>query len=355
MVKRQKRKINRIAKYFYLTIAILMIIFSISSIYNTVFSNNINIKKTYTYDSSFNLKYNVNLVKDNILIKDNIIDPNNLPIGSAYITDLIDNLDMNIAYNYKNPVKGSINYTYGITAVLNGTYTDNGSDKEVLNKQYTLLEPQNGSSNSGNIAINQDLNLNVKDYNDQIKLFEQTLNMKLKANLMLLFKVNIQTTINGKNFSVDYISNVKINLGDKTTEILGNLNDTKSGNLESTENANKQIDIKFIALDAALLLAGASLIIYVLTKTSVVNIMKNVYKLELNKILRICQDKIVQVSSPIQVKGEELVEVKDFQEIIKLSEELAKPILCYISKQEEEALFAVITNGALYRYILKGA
>ena len=82
--------------------------------------------------------------------------------------------------------------------------------------------------------------------------------------------------------------------------------------------------------------------------------MKNTYKLELNKILRICQDKIVQVSSPLQIRGDELVEVKDFQEIIKLSEELAKPILCYISKQEEEALFAVITNGVLYRYVLKG-
>ena len=49
----------------------------------------------------------------------------------------------------------------------------------------------------------------------------------------------------------------------------------------------------------------------------------------------------------------EIIEVKDFGELIKLSEELYKPILYWNSNQKEEAEFFVITNNVIYKFILK--
>ena len=72
---------------------------------------------------------------------------------------------------------------------------------------------------------------------------------------------------------------------------------------------------------------------------------------ELNKILRICQEKIVKVRNKPTIKQENIVEVKDFGEIIKLSEELFRPILYWESK-EEEAWFIVMSNDIVYRFIL---
>ncbi|MCL2859960.1 MAG: DUF5305 domain-containing protein [Oscillospiraceae bacterium] len=354
MRKKQKKKINRIAKYLYLSISVLMIVFAIGSIYNVAFSNDTSMKSIYTYDSNFKLNYNVNLIKDNILIKNNIVDPNNIPMGRVYVTDLLDNFDMNFGYNYKSSTKTEIDYTYKITAVLKGVYTEDGVDKEVLNKQYTLLEPKSESVNSDNVKIDENLKLNVRDYIEQIRLFEQTLGIKLKSNLALLLSVNVKTVIDGKNLSANYVSDVSLNIGEKTTDVSGKLTDDKTGGLEAAENTTKEVSAPLIVFDIVLLLIALFVIRYVLKQTTVVNIIRNEYKLELNKILKICQDKIVQVSSPLQIRGEETIEVKDFQEIIKLSEELSKPILCYISKQKEESLFAVITNGVLYRYILKG-
>ena len=55
----------------------------------------------------------------------------------------------------------------------------------------------------------------------------------------------------------------------------------------------------------------------------------------------------------MEISEANLIEVKDFGEIIKLSEELYKPILYWSSKEEEESWFCVVTNSVSYRYILK--
>ena len=93
---------------------------------------------------------------------------------------------------------------------------------------------------------------------------------------------------------------------------------------------------------------------YIVTKTQPINKIKNLYKYELNRILRLCQDKIVQVSAQPDVTASTIIDVKDFGEIIKVSEELFKPILYWASKETDEAWFYVMSNSVTYRYILKG-
>ena len=80
---------------------------------------------------------------------------------------------------------------------------------------------------------------------------------------------------------------------------------------------------------------------------------RNEFRQELNRILKICQDKIVQVSTKPIDKPEDVVLVKDFGEIVKISEELFKPILYYFDSQKEEAWFSVMSGKTTYRYILK--
>ena len=47
------------------------------------------------------------------------------------------------------------------------------------------------------------------------------------------------------------------------------------------------------------------------------------------------------------------VYVKDFGEIIKVSEELFKPILYWESKESTEAWFSVMSNEITYRFIFR--
>ena len=47
------------------------------------------------------------------------------------------------------------------------------------------------------------------------------------------------------------------------------------------------------------------------------------------------------------------MDVREFDEILKVSEELFKPILYWNNDKEEESWFCVLGNNMVYRYILK--
>lgn len=92
---------------------------------------------------------------------------------------------------------------------------------------------------------------------------------------------------------------------------------------------------------------------YIRFKTYTGYNIRNEFKFELNRILKSCQDRIVVVKSKLELEQENTIDVKDFGELIKLSEELFKPILYWISDEGEEAYFSVISNKINYRFILR--
>ena len=103
------------------------------------------------------------------------------------------------------------------------------------------------------------------------------------------------------------------------------------------------------------MLLSIYIIYYVRFKTKKFNAIRNEFKLELNRILKSCQDRIVIVKNQIDNDSESIIDVNDFGELIKLSEELYKPILCWISDnlEEEQAQFSVISNKVKYRFIFR--
>ena len=92
---------------------------------------------------------------------------------------------------------------------------------------------------------------------------------------------------------------------------------------------------------------------YITRNTVAINKIKNNYRKELNRMLRLCQDKLVKIKDKVDIKQENVVDVKDFGEIIKVSEELFKPILYWESKESTEAWFSVMSNEITYRFIFR--
>lgn len=227
-----------------------------------------------------------------------------------------------------------------------------GKSQKVWEKEYVLLEDKEGKSYSEELKIEQTLKLDLKEYNNHVKAFEQYIGMQLKCVMKLKFNVVVQTQIKGEEIKEEYVSNVSLDLGQKTTEILGDLTEQNSEYIMGEDANIENISIVNVIINIVLLIIGILMMRYILTKTVISHNIKNEYKLELNKILRTCQDKIVQVSRKIDVNETEIVEVRDFGEIIKLSEELSKPILCWIDKTKNEAWFCVISSKVTYCYVL---
>lgn len=347
----KKKRIRKSTRYFYIAIVTVMFVCSCGYILSSICKNKTTIKNEtiYSYTNKFKYNYNVNLIENEY-----IDEPTLGMEENAYITDLIDNIDLKINYQYQGDKETIVNYDYEVVGKIQGIYTYNGTEQRIWTKKYAVLEKQEKQTENGNILIDENLKLNLSSQNDLVKQFEKQMGMTIDAKFILTLNVNTTTIVEGKSVTNKYTTPISIDLGKKTTSILG------ENDKEETQYISKEIEVtnnnQEIQIVISLIVLFLSVLIYkyILTKTQPINKIKNIYKYELNRILRLCQDKIVQVSTQPDVTATTIIDVKDFGEIIKVSEELFKPILYWASKDIDEAWFYVMSNSVTYRYILKG-
>lgn len=354
--KRNKRNLTKLKLRNSTRVSLVMlslIIFAISSanFFKSLSKKDItNIEeKVYTYKNEYNLDYTVN-IKNNQFIPDAT-----LPSGQTYVSDLVNSLDMKMDYKYTASEKTNMIYNYKIDAILGASYTDNGQSYVVWNKTYNL-KTSDEMKTDGDISINEDVNIDYNKYHQEVKNFKQSMGMSLDSYLYVKLTVNTLTTINHQEVKNEYTSNFSVTVGDKIAIVDSKVPDTKVGSLKQ-ENTFKtsNIDVAKLIISLAIMAICLYIIYYIRFKTKKYNTIRNEFKLELNRILKSCQDRIVIVKNKAETDDETIIDVNDFGELIKLSEELYKPILCWISEDlnNQQAWFSVISNKIRYRFILK--
>lgn len=346
--RRKKNRIRKSTKYIFITIVIVLMVASFSNLLKNLSKENMGTKtkQIYSYQNQFHYDYNINLIPNKYVEK---IDKSEKNI--AYVTDLIQDTDLELNYQYKAQCESDLEYDYEIIGKTQAVYTKDGEEQKIIDQEDVLLEKQSKTVLSDKIDIQENLKLNLKEKNDMLNDFKQRMGMSITANYTVILKINVKTNIEEKEVVAQYAPTVVIDLADKTTKISG------ENNTEDTEYISKEYKtLNENPIMYVLDIIGIAIAIYLLryvSKARVTNRIKNEYRQELNRILKLCQDKIVQVSSKPEGRTENTVIVKDFGEIVKLSEELFKPILYYFDQEKEEAWFSVMSNQVVYRYVLK--
>ena len=215
-----------------------------------------------------------------------------------------------------------------------------------------MLQEKNIEEASDTIKVKEMLPLDLRDKNKLINEFKQQLGMTIDAKYTISLAIKVVTEIEGKEIVDEVTPSIVIDLAEKTTKILG------ENNLENTKYISEEVALSEKASQFRIFVDVVFMIIAIVALARVsrfrnVNVVRNEYKYELNRILRICHDKIVQVSTKPNDEEIEVVYVKDFGEIFKVSEELFKPILYFNAKENEEAWFSVMSGKTSYRFILK--
>lgn len=346
-MNKKKSKIRKSIRNFYIFLAISIIIVCISLISSELNKGNKTIEENLlSYHNKFDGNYVVN-IKKNDFIKDKT-----LPMEQVYITDLIDSIDMNLNYLYEATENAELKYSYSIVEVLEATYTKNSVKQKVWEEEFEIKPLVESTSTGKSIAINESINIDLEKYNNKIYKFEEKYSMGLDATLSIQLRVNVDSVVNETSFNNKYTSDIKIDLGEKTTQVYGDF-DVLEKEYVKNSYTTTIVSAMLITIYVLIILLAIIWLLHLLLKTKTTNILKNEYKLELNKILKYCGDKIVKLSQPMDLTNKEVIEVKDFGEIIKLSEELYKPVLYWASTEKEESDFFVITNTIIYRFKLK--
>lgn len=342
-------KIRKSVKYIAVCMSIILIIFSCVNIGKMITkTNTINSKKEiYNYTNKFKYDYTVNLI-ENQFIPTRTFEMSD----KAFITDLIDNINMNFYYNYEGSTDSTINYDYQIVGVLSAVYTADGTENKIWEKEDVIKPVVSTAKTGNNVAINENIIIDLKQQNALVKAFEDQMKMSVTANYKVMLKITTKTNIEGEEVKNEYMPFVTIDLAKKITSITGesNLEKTEYISKEYTETTEMSVTLLVVNI---IIFIGSLALLGAMLKSRTIHIVRNEYRQELNRILRLCQDKIVQVSKDPTPDKENIVDVTDFGEIIKVSEELFKPILYYYNEENEEAEFCVISNSIVYRYILK--
>lgn len=349
MKMKSKNKIRRSTKYITIIIALFVLIISSMRFFSSIQKENMKMstKEIYNYNNKFKYDYKINLISNKYMTSEEIKDKD-----LAYVTDLIDNINLNLNYIYKASENSELKCKYSIVGIMQAVYTKNGEEQKIWEKEETLLDERTINLKSNTLTINEDLLLDLKDKNDLINNFKQQLGMSIEAKYTIKLKIDVLTNIEEKEVEEKFAPIINIDLAEKTTKISGDNNIENTKYISKDYKISKKSNLLIVIFYAMLIVASISVIVYV-SKFKIANVVRNEYKYELNRILKICQDKIVQVSTKPSDEEFEIVYVKDFGEIVKISEELFKPILYFNAKENEEAWFNVISGKTSYRYILK--
>ena len=347
----EKVRIRKSVRKFCIVILLLFIIVSLFALYD---SFNAQDKKDfvkaniYEYTNEHFSDYNISILENSYISEENIGDKN------IYVTDLMDAADINMTYIYRANQSSDISYNYKIIGKLEAVYKKDGEDQKVLNDTEVLVENKEFSSFSDKIEISESINLDLKERIQKIKNFQQELGLQVSATYTVSLEVTSITYVMGQEVFNVYSPSLVFDINSKTTTIKDPLEDSKKPQIV-TKMVVKGDDFSHTRVIVATmtLILSVMLLMIVVLKSRNNNTVRNEYKIELNKILKGCDEKIVEVNSKIEIDGQNLIDVKEFDEIIKVSEELFKPILYWNNDKEEESWFCVIGNNMIYRFILK--
>ena len=348
-----KIRISSVARTLLIVFAIMTFAFGSGSLLKTLISKEETLlekKELYKYTNKLDLSSKINLRKNNYITEDEITEK------QTYLSDLISDIDIGFNYNYIGSDKEELTYKYKIEAIVSATYNSNGTSYDILNKVETLKQSEELTDKTDKLSISEFLNVNYGKYHQMIKDFKQTMGISANSHLFIRFTVNTKTKINSQDVENEYVSNYDITLGEKISLINEKKTDETSDSIEydAIVNNPKDVNIKNIIISTLAMILGLVILKLVLTRTEKINSIRNEYKLELNRIMRSCESKLVEIEDLKQIDIEHATRVKDITQLLKLSDEALVPIYCYIKEEpEEEAYFIVTKYEKSYIYILK--
>ena len=202
-------KLKKNTRAIIMMVALVLFAFSSKNIYSELFDKKqLKVEKEiYNYTNEYNLDYAVNIRENDFILE------TQLPKDQTYVSDLIENLEMNINYKYNSSEGSKVKYNYRIDAQISGSHSDDGILYEVWNKTYNLKEVNNEVTNQ-NISINEDILVDFQKYHEEVKNFKQEMGMSLDAKLYVKLTVNTETNINNEIVDNTYVSDFSITLGE---------------------------------------------------------------------------------------------------------------------------------------------
>ncbi len=310
--------------------------------YKNTFVESINYKETSDVDYKVYLKEN------------KFFETPYLEKGKVYITSLIDNIDVDLSYNIVFDNIKSGEYSYSIKGVISAEL-QNDKDNNYWQKEYVLIpEKKINFSDTNEVNIKENIKVDYQNYNDILMEFKKQYSLSMNGSLKIYMTVKnvINSEFGGDDFIKEEEVSLTIPLTKSTIEVPIEINCPKK---EETLNSDKYYlqDSKYkLFRIGGFTLIGVAILSYIFVV--IVFIMRARSQLEyikkLRKILKTYDSIIITVKKMPSIEDLQIIEVKNFNELLDAHSELRLPI--NFCDEKDKATFLMINDKIAWRYTL---
>lgn len=344
-IKKRRLILKKWVRVTIISILLLLLCISLYLVITGLFPN-INKVPYYNYNVKRNIDYKVYL-KENNFFKDNYVEKD-----KQYTSDLIDYINVDLSYLFNGSAITNMNYDYDITATIIGEYENSNNGKEeLLKKEYKLLETQNKSLyDTQEFDINQNLKIKYDDYRKVVDDFNNQFDLSMDAYLNIKLNIKYNGLILKNKYEVNGKDKLELNIPLTKQIIKIETKYDKETNKNLTPTINEQKNMNKIYTGIIISIIAISLMLVLHDKIFISK--KTYYTKMLNKILKNYSQIIVEISNPINYDELEILDIKNFDDMIDANQELKTPILLYEVEEGKESHFVVVNDKYAYRFIL---
>lgn len=303
----------------------------------------------YSYNINQNANYTVKLTENEFF------ESQDMEMDKTYISSLVDKINMDYSYSLSGNKSGNAKYFYQIVAVTDVKYSSTSSDKEdtVWSKQEVLVQPKEMTNNGSGFSINENFDVDFAKYNNEVKKFKEQLRIPIKAVLQVKLMVKSDINANGLNEPIieTSIMNVEMNLAQDVFTVDKQFKNSEKKDIYETTKENRKIN-KPLTVVGSIFVVIAILIMLDSIRKSMKFSKKSDYAIALNRILKNYGDIVAEIVSPVEIDNLNIIEVKNFDQLLDIEEEIRMPILFYETIPDEQGEFIIICDNMAYRYVI---
>ena len=329
-----KYKLNKSLQITIISILIVLISLISFFLYREI-SQSTNIKQVdilNNYTDYTDIDYEVRLRSNNIY------DSNTLGEGMSYISELVDSIDANFTYEFNSDGERDISGNYNIIATVEGNISSGENFETIWEKDFPIIKNKNFSSTNGEVLINEDIRLNLDEYNDFVIEAVDSTGVDFETNLIVKLDIDLDDI---EAFE-DKTSNIVIPLNTSLFKITINETEEEQGTMTGTTSGENSIDRSKLIIYGIIIGLGVLGLIFMVFFTES-DLEKEPFEKELDNIFKKHGDRLVALSSHVDISNS--IMVRSIDDLVRIADELNRPILYKFSKDSKEISKFFITNG----------
>ncbi len=344
-IKINAKKNIKLYRDVWLTIFAALCLITILSTYNTIAAYQ---QPTTIEEPEVSIAYVHSGTYDHeVYLKNNSLYGNNTVFGQevgTYFKKIIDHIDASYEYRFRIYQTATIQGTYVLTAQV---------QTNIWSKNFTIIPETEFSSNTNQARFTIDFPINTTKYEEYISQVTDEIGVSAQ-NPMLIIKCSVDLSADTTNgaISESFSAPLQVSLKEDIVNIVGNLVTSESVTTETMiEVEQPEVIIQRTNWAIETIILVAAIVIFAGVTTTKVEPQTTTDKM-LKKIKKKYGEWIVETDKLTPPKDAKIISVNSLDDLVKLSEELGKPVIHSTPTLDGEHTFYVFDEAMIYQHVL---